>query len=207
MKSILAVLLFAAGAAFAIEPTQVIDLWPGQAPGEVKATGPEKDTSEPGKGLVAGKPLIRLGNVTKAQIHVFLPPKEKANGTAVVICPGGGFTILAWDLEGTEVAEWLNSLGVAAVVLKYRTPTSALENKWLTPMIDGQRRSASSAATQPSGTLIPRASVCSASRPGDISPLGWRSISRSVDIQPSMPPTRRGPAGFRRAHLLRLRLR
>src|SRR5215204_1939622 len=116
---LLVALCLAAAAAFGAEPAQVIDLWPGQAPGEVKATGPEQDTSKPGVGLVAGKPLIRLGNVTKPQIHVFLPPKEKANGTAVVICPGGGFNILAWDLEGTEVAEWLNSLGVAVAVLKY----------------------------------------------------------------------------------------
>src|SRR4051812_31965476 len=138
MKTLSALSLLAT-TALAIEPTKVIDLWPGQAPGEVKVDGPERDTSEPGKGLVAGKPLIRLGNVTKPQIQVFLPPKEKANGTAVVICPGGGFTILAMDLEGTEVAEWLNSIGVAAVVLKYRVPTSGLENKWLTPMMDGQR--------------------------------------------------------------------
>jgi len=138
MKFILALSLLISSA-IAIEPAQILDLWPGQAPGEVKANGPEKDTSKPGEGLVAGKPLIRLGNVTKAQIHVFLPPKEKANGTGVVICPGGGFSILAWDLEGTEVAEWLNSLGVAAVVLKYRVPTSGLENKWLTPVMDGQR--------------------------------------------------------------------
>lgn len=125
--------------AFAAEPIAVLDLWPGQPPGEVKADGPEQDKSKPGEGLVAGKPLIRLGNVTKPQLHAFLPPKEKANGTAVVICPGGGFHILAWDLEGTEVAEWLNSIGVAAIVLKYRVPTASLEPRWLTPVMDGQR--------------------------------------------------------------------
>jgi len=125
--------------AFAAEPIAVLDLWPGQPPGEVKADGPEQDKSKPGEGLVAGKPLIRLGNVTKPQLHVFLPSKEKANGTAVVICPGGGFHILAWDLEGTEVAEWLNSIGVAAIVLKYRVPTASLEPRWLTPVMDGQR--------------------------------------------------------------------
>ena len=125
--------------AFAAEPIAVLDLWPGQPPGEVKADGPEQDKSKPGEGLVAGKPLIRLGNVTKPQLHVFLPSKEKANGTAVVICPGGGFHILAWDLEGTEVAEWLNSIGVAAIVLKYRVPTASLDPRWLTPVMDGQR--------------------------------------------------------------------
>lgn len=136
---LLAIAALYANSLQAIESSSVIDLWPGEAPGEVKANGPEADTSKPNEGLVAGKPLIRLGNVTKAQIHVFLPPKEKANGTAVVVCPGGGFHILAWDLEGTEVAEWLNSIGVAAIVLKYRVPTAALKPSWLTPVMDGQR--------------------------------------------------------------------
>ncbi len=57
-------------------------------------------------------------------MHVYLPPKEKANGGAVLVCPGGGFSILAWDLEGTEVAEWLNSIGFAAIVVKYLAPTA-----------------------------------------------------------------------------------
>ena len=130
---------FSASLASAAEPTKVIDLWPGTPPGDFTAPGAEADTSEPGKGLVAGKPLIRLGNVSKPQLHIYLPPKEKANGTAVVICPGGGFNILAWDLEGTEVAGWLNSIGVAAAVLKYRVPTAKFEQKWLIPQMDGQR--------------------------------------------------------------------
>jgi len=130
---------FSVSLASAVEPTKVIDLWPGTPPGDFTAPGAEADTSEPGKGLVAGKPLIRLGNVSKPQLHLFLPPKDKANGTAIVVCPGGGFNILAWDLEGTEVAEWLNSIGVAAAVLKYRVPTAKLEQKWLIPQMDGQR--------------------------------------------------------------------
>ena len=134
---LLPILLFAT-AAFAAEP-QIIELWPGTPPGEMKADGPEQNTSKPGVGLIAGRELIRLGNVAKPQLHVFLPAKDKANGTCVVVCPGGGFNILAWDLEGTEVAEWLNSIGVAAAVLKYRVPTAKLEPKWLGPQIDGQR--------------------------------------------------------------------
>jgi len=130
--------LLVVGSASAGEPL-VLDLWPGTPPGETKATGEERDTSKPGEGLVAGKPIIRLGNVTKPQLHVFLPPADKANGTAVVIAPGGAFRILAWDLEGTEVAEWLNSIGVAALVLKYRVPTADLDPRWRTPAIDGQR--------------------------------------------------------------------
>jgi acetyl esterase/lipase len=57
----------------------------------------------------------------------------------VVICPGGGFNILAWDLEGTEVAEWLNSIGVTAIVVKYRVPTARQPVRWLAPVQDAQR--------------------------------------------------------------------
>ena len=140
MLSRLLLFLAASRAAIAApQPTQVIDIWPGTPPGEMSATGPEADTSKPGVGLVAGRELIRLGNVTKPQLHVFLAPKDKANGTCVVVCPGGGFNILAWDLEGTEVAEWLNSIGVSAAVLKYRVPSAKQEPKWLGPQMDGQR--------------------------------------------------------------------
>jgi len=82
-------------------------------------------------------------------MHVSLPPKDKANGGAVVIAPGGGFNILAWDLEGTEVAEWLNSIGYAAVVVKYRVPTSGqsekpdashpISQRVIGPVMDAQR--------------------------------------------------------------------
>jgi acetyl esterase/lipase len=132
-------LAISATALAAPQATQVIDIWPATPPGEMSATGPEADTSKPGVGLVAGRELIRLGNVTKPQLHVFLAPKDKANGTCVVICPGGGFNILAWDLEGTEVAEWLNSIGVSAAVLKYRVPSAKQEPRWLGPQMDGQR--------------------------------------------------------------------
>jgi acetyl esterase/lipase len=107
----------------AAEPDEIVDVWPGKPPGEPRDVGPEKDLTKPEDNLIAGARIIKLGNVTRPQLHVFLPPKEKRNGTAVVICPGGGFHILAWDLEGTEVAEWLNSIGVTALVLKYRVPS------------------------------------------------------------------------------------
>jgi acetyl esterase/lipase len=105
-----------------VKPDAVLNLWPGKPPGQARDIGPEADLTKPEDRPIAGRPIIRLGNVTTPQIHVFLPPQEKRNGTALVVCPGGGFHILAWDLEGTEVAEWLNSIGVAAIVLKYRVP-------------------------------------------------------------------------------------
>ena len=64
---------------------------------------------------------------------------EKRNGSAIVICPGGGFNILAWDLEGTEVAQWLSKLGITGIVVKYRTPTNSQDENWLMPVQDTQR--------------------------------------------------------------------
>jgi acetyl esterase/lipase len=122
----------------AAEPV-VIDLWPDKPPGYQVEGGPERDMTRPNEGKVAGRRVIRLGNVSKPQVHVYPAPKDKANGTAVVICPGGGFNILAWDLEGTEVAEWLNSIGVTAAVLKYRAPTAKADPNWLPPAQDAQR--------------------------------------------------------------------
>jgi acetyl esterase/lipase len=122
-------------AAHAAEPA-VIPVWPNQPPGEPVATEPE--TAQPNK---PGEhpPVTRLTNVSQPTLTVYLPAAEQRNGTAVVICPGGGFNILAWNKEGTEVAEWFNSIGVTALVLKYRTPTSKRDIPWLAPAQDAQR--------------------------------------------------------------------
>ncbi|HXT60175.1 MAG TPA: alpha/beta hydrolase [Pirellulales bacterium] len=121
------------------EPAAVLDLWPEKPPGEVRKIGPEQDFTKPEDKLIAGRKIIKLGNVSVPQMHVFLPPKERRNGAAAVVCPGGGFQILAWDLEGTEAAEWLNSLGVAALVLKYRVPKAPQDAPWLAAVQDAQR--------------------------------------------------------------------
>ena len=126
---------------FAAEPTTIINLWPGSPPDEpVAATvEAEADLTKPTDRLIAGRRIIKLGNVSTPQLHVYLPPPERRNGSMVVVCPGGGFSILAWDLEGTEVAAWLNGQGTAAAVLKYRVPTRTRENRWLAPVQDAQR--------------------------------------------------------------------
>jgi len=132
------ILLVAARGALSAEPAHILDVWPGKPPGEERNVGPETDLTKPEDRLIAGRRIIKLGNVTTPQIHVFLPQKEKRTGTAMVVCPGGGFHILAWDLEGTEVAEWLNSIGVAAIVLKYRVPRQP-QNASLMAVQDTQR--------------------------------------------------------------------
>ncbi len=117
----------------------VIELWPDGAPGEKVNLGEEKDTTKPADNLVAGKPLIRLGHVSKPTISIYRPPANKDTGAAVLVCPGGGYHILAMDLEGTEVCEWLNSIGVTGVLLKYRVPKRDDLERHAAPLQDAQR--------------------------------------------------------------------
>lgn len=139
LPGLLSCLLCLSGVAAAAEPGEVIDLWPDTPPGPARDIGPERDTSDANSRKVAGRAVIRLGNVSTPQAHVYLPPVDQRNGSSVVICPGGGFSILAWDLEGTEVAEWFVQQGVAAIVLKYRVPTRMVDPIWLQPTQDAQR--------------------------------------------------------------------
>jgi acetyl esterase/lipase len=137
IASLLAAAALLAGSLHAADAP--VRLWSGSAPGDIGSVGEEKDTSTPGTGLVAGKPLIRLGNVTDPMIEVFRAPADKNTGAAVLVCPGGGYNILAYDLEGTEVCEWLNSIGVTGVVLKYRVPGRKDRPKHEPPVQDAQR--------------------------------------------------------------------
>ncbi len=116
-----------------------IPLWPKGAPGEKGDIGKEHDTSPATGQLVAGKRVIRLGDVSQPTITVYSPAKDQANDAAVIVCPGGGYSILAMDLEGTEVCTWLNSIGVTAVLLKYRVPVRAGDEKHKLPLQDAQR--------------------------------------------------------------------
>src|SRR6476620_4540672 len=96
--------------------------WPPGAPNDPGVTGEERDMTKPTDSLVAGRTVVRTGNVKTPTIAIYRPSKEKDTGAAVVVFPGGGYSILAMDLEGEEVCEWLNSIGVSGVLLKYRVP-------------------------------------------------------------------------------------
>ncbi|HEX2595518.1 MAG TPA: alpha/beta hydrolase [Luteimonas sp.] len=99
-----------------------LPLWPGAAPDAQAVPGPETETSRTDH-LVAGRPWKALTNVTRPTITVYAP-KEKNTGAAAVVFPGGGFQVLAMDLEGTEVCDWLNGQGITCVLLKYRVPSA-----------------------------------------------------------------------------------
>ena len=116
-----------------------IPLWPNSAPGEKGDIGVEADTTKPNGDLVAGRRVIRLGNVSVPTLAVYQPDPAKKTGAAVVVFPGGGYNILAMDLEGTEVCEWLNSIGVTGVLVKYRVPARKGLPRYAAPLQDAQR--------------------------------------------------------------------
>lgn len=130
--------LCCAAAVSAAEP-MVVTLWPDAPPGPAVDLPAEADQTKPSDPLIAGRRIIKLGNVTTPQLVIHRPAPERDTGASVVICPGGGYHILAWDLEGTEVAAWLNELGVTGLVLKYRVPFRDPENRGLAGLQDAQR--------------------------------------------------------------------
>ncbi|HXG62999.1 MAG TPA: alpha/beta hydrolase [Planctomycetota bacterium] len=116
------------------KPT-IIELWPGRPPGEREEIGPERFLeSRPGQTDVP-----RLTDVSRPTIEVHLPPKERSVRAAVLVCPGGGYRLLAIGHEGKEVAAWLRGLGIAAAVLKYRVPQRPHDPDKLLPLQDAQR--------------------------------------------------------------------
>ena len=131
--------LFLVGAACAAEPL-VVDLWPGRAPGDVGIEGEESSR-------IYESPLLKgptklITNVTKPTLTIYLPTQDKNAGTAMLICPGGGYHNLFWELEGEEVAAWLNSQGMTGIILKYRCPRRPGDIKGeppLGPLLDAQR--------------------------------------------------------------------
>jgi acetyl esterase/lipase len=115
-----------------------INVWPGIAPGEQPNQPPETDTTTAKDNLIAGRPLIRLGHVSVPTLTLYKPNRANS-GAAIVVFPGGAYRILAIDLEGTEVCDWLNSIGVTCVLLKYRVPDTGPYPKSPAALQDAQR--------------------------------------------------------------------
>jgi acetyl esterase/lipase len=134
------VCLAAATVAIAAEgsgPGKPISLWPSGAPGEKGGIGPE--TNIPSTNKVDGRPFNQLGNVTQPTITLYPAPKGKDTGAAVLVFPGGAYRILADDMEGIEVCQWLNSIGITGVLLRYRVPARAGRARYAAPLEDAQR--------------------------------------------------------------------
>jgi acetyl esterase/lipase len=137
--------LMAALPAGAVEPL-VVEIWPGKAPDESGSTiGSERSRMSPAldrKQVEVTEPTRMITDVTMPTLTIYRPPTEKNTGTAILICPGGGYWNLYWQLEGEEVAAWLNSIGVSGILLKYRVPRRPDEPKdepARRPLQDAQR--------------------------------------------------------------------
>lgn len=103
----------------------VVEVWPGKPPEETAKIGAEYVRMSPKldrKQVEVTEPTRMVTNVTKPTLSIYKPAKDKDTGCAVIICPGGGYWNLYWELEGEEVAQWLNSLGATGIILKYRVP-------------------------------------------------------------------------------------
>jgi len=133
LKSIIAVILSGILIINLNAQNSVLKVWPDGIPGSIENESyNEKET------LADGKPT-RYEKVTDPTISVFLPSAEKATGTAVLICPGGGYGVLAFDHEGFAVARWLNDNGIAGIILKYRLPSDLImKDKSVGPLQDAQ---------------------------------------------------------------------
>ena len=114
---------------------QTIKLFPNVAPGETKTLIEKDDDSGD---LVGGLTVDRKMNVGVPAITIY-PAQGKTEAPAMLVCPGGGYSILAYDLEGTEICSWLNSIGITAVLVKYRVPRREGRPKHEAPLQDLQR--------------------------------------------------------------------
>ena len=106
-------------------------LWPDIPPGDI--------SGEVGEEKVETKGVKRVSNVTEPTVTYFLSDSAKANGTTVLVCPGGAYNILAIEHEGEDVCKWLNEIGVHAVLLKYRVPRRKNREPYAAPLQDAQR--------------------------------------------------------------------
>jgi len=118
------------------EERPTMPLWTTAAPGETGEIGPERTLpSRPGE----SQPVIRLTDVSRPTLTLYRPAKPDPKRTAVIVAPGGGYHILAYNHEGTEICEWLNSIGITAVLLKYRVPRRSEGVMQSAPLADAQR--------------------------------------------------------------------
>ena len=101
---------------------QTLLLWPNGNPETSKVVGPETDPTTDANRIVSGKTTVRVTNVSKPSLAVLPPDSAKNTGAAALVFPGGGYVRLAYNIEGTEVCDWLNSLGMTCILVKYRVP-------------------------------------------------------------------------------------
>lgn len=115
-----------------------LNLWLHRAPGAPFIALPEANQTTSQDELVAGKPVVRLHHVTTPTLTLYMPAANNT-GAAIVVMPGGGYQFLVPDLEGTEVCDWLSSVGINCILLKYRVPRSGPYPTYSAALQDAQR--------------------------------------------------------------------
>jgi acetyl esterase/lipase len=116
-----------------------IALWSGPAPGERGTVGAEHDRTTDSDRKVAGRRVMRIANVTVPTMTVYRLAGDSRSHPAVLVFPGGGYQYVSIDLEGTEVCEWLNSIGLVGILIKYRVPPREGLPRFSLPLMDAQR--------------------------------------------------------------------
>lgn len=139
-KRLLAVLGFFVLAGTVARAQTVLPLWPHQTPEPAQTTEPETDVTKPTDNLINGKRTARLANVTRPTMTVYPPAAGVKNtGAAALVFPGGGYVRLAWDGEGVATCEWLNSIGMTCLLVKYRVPEKGHYPENYAPLEDAQQ--------------------------------------------------------------------
>ena len=129
---LLIILALAASTWLANSQEKIIKIWPLKVPGAIDNPAYKVETDSDNN-------WVKTRNISDPTLDVYPVPVRKSNGTAVIICPGGAYWALAIKHEGSQVATWLNSLGITAFVLKYRLPNDAImKNKSIGPLQDAQ---------------------------------------------------------------------
>ena len=135
---LLAALLMSVFTLAAAEPDS-ITLFPKGVPGGKRELGPEINATTAKDNVIMGRAAIRLANVTEPSLRFYPAAASINSGAAVIVFPGGGYRILAYDLEGTEVCTFLNSIGVNCALVKYRVPEMPNVPRYEAPLQDAQR--------------------------------------------------------------------
>jgi acetyl esterase/lipase len=128
MKYLLTALLILTSTICLSQQKELLHIWPGMVPGEIK------EKQKPAVDTTRKDGVLRYSEVTDPGLEIWTADSKSGTGVAVIICPGGGYSRLAYDKEGTEIAVWLNKNGVSAFVLSYRVP-----NKKSGALMDAQR--------------------------------------------------------------------
>ncbi len=135
MRSLVVSMLFASIVPRVALSQEIIKLWPdGAIPNAITSAQITEKSETDANGI------LRISSVSVPTLTAYLPPKDKATGAAVMICPGGGYSLLAASHEGSDVARWFNDMGVAAFVLKYRLPNpDIMTNQQEVPLMDAMQ--------------------------------------------------------------------